>query len=113
MTEKAEGLVDLESDCQSLLTINPNNDSIGQFPSIVLSNLVVIEDKIIHTRNLNYTSGGDLEEDGNGSNITGSRRTDIVIEFVDDKLKLTIDVYENANNNNLNEIVASRVFNEL
>ena len=113
LDEKIPNVVDIESDCQSLVSINPENNSDGQFPIITASNLPVIDGKIRYTRNITYTSGHDLEEDVSGSNITGSRRTDVLIEIVDDRLRLTLSIYENANNNNLNEIVAERVFNEL
>ena len=113
LNQKAQFVVDIETDCQSLVSTNPQNSTLGQFPTISATNLVVIDGKINYTRNLNYTSGHDLEEDVNGSNITGSRRTDIQIKFVGDKLHIKLDIYDNANNANLNEIVATRIFNEL
>lgn len=73
LDEKAENVVDIETDCQSLVTVNPENSTLGQFPSISANNLLV----------------------------------------VDGRLKLTIKVYKNANNDNLNEVVATRIFNEL
>lgn len=113
LDEKQPNVVDIETDCQSLVTINPENDTLGQFPSISASNLLVIDGEIRYTRNLNYSSGNDIEEDVSGSNITGNRRTDFLFQKVDNRLKLTIRIYKNANNNNLNYIVAERVFNEL
>lgn len=113
LDEKFPNVVDLEIDCQSLVTINPENGTLGQFPVMTLSNLNVIEGKMRYTRNINYNSGNDLEEDVSGSNITGNKRTDFLFEVVDSKLRITISIYENANNDNLNEIVAVRVFNEI
>ena len=113
LDEKIENVVDIESDCQSLVTVNPKNNTYGQFPTITASNLQVINGEIRYTRNINYVAGNDIEEDDNGSNITGSRRTDIFIKFVNDKLRIRLDIYEQSNNNNLNEIVATRYFNEL
>lgn len=113
LDEKVEGLVDIENDCQSLVSVNLENDTLGQFPTISASNLVVINNEIRYTRNLNYSSGNDLEEDVNSDNITGSRCTDIFMKFVDSRLQITLKIYENSNNNNLNSVVATRVFNEL
>lgn len=113
LDEKNPGLVDIESDCQSLVTKNPQNNTLGQFPTITATNLIALGNEIRYTRNVNYSSGNDIEEDVSGSNITGNRRTDFLIKFVDEKLELTISIYRNANNANLNEIVATRVFKEL
>ncbi|NVM46740.1 MAG: hypothetical protein HWN79_17675 [Candidatus Lokiarchaeota archaeon] len=112
-TQKTETLVDLETECQSLLSTNPENDTIAQHPVVALTNLIIINGKMIHSRNINYLSGHDIEQDVNGSNITGNHRTDFIFEFVDDKLKLTIKIFDDANNNNINKLVATRVFNEL
>jgi len=113
LDEKAPNVVDIESDCQSLTTLNPQNDTIGQFPRISGTNYLVTKGAVRFTRDLNYTSGHDIEEDVSGANILGKRRTDVVIEVVDNRMRLTISVYSNSNNNNLNWIVAKRVFNEL
>ena len=112
IANKSPTLVDIETDCQNLLTINPENNSIGQFPIISATNLVVLNNEIRHSRNISYTSGNDIEEDVSGSNITGTRRTDIFINMIDGKLRIKMSIYQNANNNNVNNIVAERVFNE-
>lgn len=109
----AENIVHLDSDCQSLVSVNPENKSLGQFPRITNYSNVIIDNKIRFTKNVTYSSGNDLEEDVSGSNITGSRRTDVVIEHEAGKLKLTIKVYKAANNSNLNSVVAVRVFREV
>lgn len=113
LDQKAENVIDIESDCQSLVSVNPQNSTLGQFPTISASNLIVLDGAIRFTKNLNFTAGNDLEEDVSGANITGSRRTDVLITFEDSKLKLVIKVYKSANNNNLNEIIATRTFSEL
>lgn len=113
LTQKSESLVDVESECQSLLTTNPENGTVGQFPTISQSNVLIVNGELRFTRNLNYTSGNDIEEDKSGSNITGQRRTDVRIFFEDDLLKVNITVYGNSNNNNLNDIDAERSFTEI
>lgn len=113
LDEKLSNVVDIEVDCQSLVTVNPKNKSLGQFPTIAATSLFVINGEIKFTKNLNYTTGNDIEEDQNGSNITGSRRTDFRIYIKNDLLHLNIDIYKNSNNNNLNEVVASRKFREI
>ena len=112
ISQKTENVIDIEADCQELVTVNPENNSLGQFPIITATNLIAVDRVVRYSRNLTYTSGQDIEEDVNGANITGSRRTDIVVDFSNDKMKLTISIYENANGANINEIVAERVFNE-
>ena len=114
LDEKLPNVVDLESDCQSLVSINPENGTIGQFPTISRSGLLVINNEIRFTQDLNFTSGNDIEEDVNGSNITGRRRTDFRF-FYDENMKLNVEikVFNAQNNNNLNEIIVDRVFKEL
>ena len=111
--ERIDNVYDLTLECQSLVTTNPKNSSAGQFPPLNLKNLIPVEGKIKLTKDFTYTSGHDLEEDVSGSNITGKRRTDIVISLESGKLKIEIDVWKAANNSNLNEIVAKRLFKEL
>lgn len=114
LDEKQDGVVDIETDCQSLVSVNPENGTLGQFPSVSGTNFLVTKDRELRfTKNLRYTSGNDLETDASGSNITGTRRTDFIFKFVDYRLELTIIVYANANNDNLNAVVATRTFKEL
>lgn len=113
LDEKAPNIYNLTSECQSLVTINPQNGTYGQFPTITATNLIVYESAIRFSRVLNFTSGHDLENDANGQNILGRRRVDIVVQFKQDGLEVKMDVYRNDNFDNLNEIVASRVFKEL
>lgn len=113
LDEKAPNVIDLESDCQSLVTVNPENSTLGQFPVLNATNLLVSSGKVQFTRDITYTAGHDIEEDASGIDILGKRRTDVTLKLVDEKLVITIKIYANANNNNLNFIVAERVFNEL
>jgi hypothetical protein len=113
LDEKVENVVDIETDCFSLVTENPKDNSLGEFPAISGSNLVVRDDEIRFTKNVNYTSGNDIEEDATGSNITGSKRTDYRFYFKDDRLTLTIKIYDSSINNNVNEVIATRIFKEL
>lgn len=114
LDEKIENVVDIESDCQSLVSVNPENGTLGQFPRVSQTNLLIINGEIRFTVDLNYTSGNDIEEDVSGSNITGRRRTDFRIYFSDSgELKVNIKVYGSSNNNNLNEIVVNRTFTEI
>lgn len=113
LDEKFPNIVDLESDCQSLVTKNPENNTLGQFPRLHISGLQVRNNEIRRTMNVRYDSGDDIEEDVSGANISGTKRTDLLFQVVDGKLKLTISIYKNADGSNLNEIVATRTFKEL
>lgn len=114
LDEKLPNVVDIESDCQSLVSVNPENGTLGQFPTITASGLLVINNKIELIRDLNYSSGNDIEEDVSGSNVTGRRRTDMIFSFDEDgKLNVEIKVYKNRNNDNLNEVVVERIFKQV
>ena len=113
LDEKIDNVVDIETDCQSLLSINPKNSTVGQFPGISGTNLLVVNGEIRFTRNVSYTTGNDLEEDISGTDIVGSKRTDFLIQVLNGRIKITITIFKAANNNNLNEIIAERIFNEI
>lgn len=112
LNEIQPGVVDILSNCQSLVSENPENGTFGEFPRITRTNAFVQNGEIRFTVDLNYTSDNDIEEDESGSNITGRRRTDVVVKFNDNnKLELTVDVWRD--DNNINNVIASRVFTEI
>lgn len=119
---KIELIVDEEGDVlvspygQVLNSINPKDGSLGTHPVInfVSAPLPVINNELRLYQNYNYTSGGDIEEDVSGSNITGNRATDIRIYLLDDgRLRIKINVYDDAVNNNINSIIATRTFTSI
>jgi hypothetical protein len=61
------------------------------------------------TANVTY-GGGDLEEDISGSNITGRRRTDFIVKWIDSEVILTIKVYRDEINDNINAVVLNRTY---
>lgn len=93
---------------QLLTTINPINNTFGELPKLS-GEYVIVDNKVRFTKDLNYTPGNDIEEDSSGNDIRGKRRTDITIEFVDDRLQITYEIYANKKNDNVNYIVAKRV----
>ena len=104
----------LTAECQSLVTVNPANQSLGQFPRLVFNNLVASDDGALRaSRNLNFTSGHDLEEDVSGRDVRGVKRVDIVLKLINNKLIMQIKVFKNANNDNLNEVIIDREFKEI
>lgn len=111
--EEVDSKVTLDSDCFSLVTKNPKNGTLGQFPRFSIKDKIVINEELRIVLDVNYNSGHDIEEDSSGANITGTRRTDLLFRFIEGKLRLNIKVYANKNNNNLNFIVAKRSFKEL
>lgn len=81
-------------------------------PTVTRENLEPKNGKIFFSQNVNYGSSSqyDLEEDVSGSDITGSKRTDYLFELLDGgKIKLTIKIYDNTINNNVNSVIATRV----
>lgn len=113
LDQKTNGLVDLDSECQSLVTVNPQNKTLGQFPTLSRRNMIIIDGEIRQFFTLNFNSGHDIEEDMSGANITGRRRVDMRIFIKDDRLNIELKIYKNDNNDNLNEVVAVRRFKEL
>lgn len=115
LEEKFPGVFNLTSECQNLLTINPENDTIGQFPRITASNLLLNDNSdLIFSGTMNLTSGNDIEEDESGDNLTGRKRFDAKISFnQDNKLTLKISVYAENNFDNLNFIVVEREFKQV
>lgn len=97
---------------QSLNSLNPENSSYGTHPTISENGLYAIDNKLyIRPRNYNYSSSThDIEEDVSGSNITGNKRTDILVELKGDTLHIKIDIWGGAISHNINEIIASRDF---
>ena len=92
-----------------LLSTNPQNDTIGEHPHFGFSNLKLLGGAIKFTRDFNYTTGGDLEEDVSGSNIHDRRRTDIELKMLDNgTLRVTVKIWDAATNSNINFIVAER-----
>ena len=101
-------------DNQVLLSINPNNDTFATHPIIRKSKLQVIGNTAKWTQNVNYSDGNDLEEDVNGSNIRGVKKTNFKFELSENgNITLTIEIYSDKINNNSNWIVATRVFSSL
>jgi len=99
-----------------LNSINPKNNSTGTHPNITDRNVQPVNGKLIlPSRNYNYSSSThDIEEDDSGSNITGNHRTDITVEKVGyNKIKLTIQIWDGALNNNVNNIIANRTLTSL
>lgn len=115
LEETIEGLVNIDSDCFSLVSKNPENGTFGQFPSFTRRDIKVRDGKLLFFVDLNFSSSThDIEEDDSGSNISGRRRVDVEIFFdEDDRLVLRLFVYEGQNNGNLNDIVVRRTFREL
>jgi len=116
LSTDGNGNVTFESTGQSLNSINPKNNSTGTHPNITDRNVQPVNGKLIlPSRNYNYSSSThDIEEDDSGSNITGNHRTDITVEKVGyNKIKLTIQIWDGALNNNVNNIIANRTLTSL
>ena len=108
---QSEYAILISSSNQLLTTINPQNNTFGELPRIS-GEYTIVDNKVKISRNLNYTSGNDIEEDVSGNDITGQRRTDITIELVDERLQITYEIYSDRIGNNANFIVATRILKE-
>lgn len=98
-------------DAQVLNTVNPENDTLGTFPIVTESGVEINNGALFFSKDLNYRDGNDLEEDVSGDNIRGRRRTDFTIEKTEIGVRMTVQIYANRSNDNLNFVVATRVFN--
>lgn len=111
LTQNFDGLVDIATSCQKLVTVNPENDTLGEFPNISLRDQKIIDGKVRFTVYQNFTSDLDVEEDVSGSNISGRKKVEGVLEFVEGSLRLELRVFDD--DTNLNFVVAERVFEEV
>ena len=62
--------------------------------------------KVSFSKNVNYNSAKeDIEEDESGNDINGSKLTSFLLEKLEDeKIRLTITIYANSSNNNINYV---------
>ena len=99
---------------QSIQSVNPANDTIGSHPIISGSDLPIVDGAIRFHKNVNYKSNThDIEKDV-GGDIDGTKRTDYIIEMLESgRIRLTIKIYDNKINTNVNFIVAERVLESL
>lgn len=104
---KSGDYVHIISSGQLLTTVNPNNNTYAELPK-VSGKYRVVDGEIKFTKNLNFTSGNDVEEDDNGRDIRNQRRVDVRIYYNNGKLTLKYSIYSDRLNNNANEIVAVR-----
>jgi hypothetical protein len=110
----SDGDVTVLSQGQILTSVNPENDTFAQHPTISRVNEEVVDGSVRFSVNLNYTSGHDLEEDVSGANVLGQKRTDVLIQVLESgKLKITLTVYSDKLSNNANYVVAVRSFESL
>jgi hypothetical protein len=106
-----DGEVTILTAGQLLVSINPKNETFGTHPKLNKTGLEPVAGVISFVKDMNYTSGMDLEEDVNGANIRGKRMTDVLIQQLPgDRIRITIKIYSDRIKNNPNFIVAVRVF---
>lgn len=107
-----DGEVIIESTSQSLTSLNPQNNTLAYHPAIT-GKYEPHFDEVRFVRNVNYTAGQDIEEDVSGADIVGSRRTDVSIKLTTAGIKITVKIYNASLNNDVDEVVATRVFESL
>lgn len=111
LVQSADGDVSILRQGQLLTSVNPQNDTFAQHPAISRTNEEVVGGKIAFTLNLNYTSGQDVEQDVSGANITGKKRTDVLIELIEEgRIRIKLTIYSDQLNANANYVVATRIF---
>lgn len=108
-----ENKVTIDTRIQVMTSENPQNGTFGEHPRITGTDLLVKDGKVRWTLNVNYTTGNDIEEDASGANIVGQKRTDYLIEFINDKLRVTVSIWNDKINNNANNIIAKRILEEI
>tara|TARA_R100001086_G_scaffold245229_1_gene175885 strand:- start:968 stop:1462 length:495 start_codon:yes stop_codon:yes gene_type:complete len=110
----SDGEVTILSQGQLLVSTNPQNDTFGTHPKFSAVGLEPQRNELRLVKDLNYNAGQDLEEDQTGNNITGKKKTEILIEMLDyGKLRITIKIYSDSINNNANYVIAVRTFTSL
>lgn len=113
LVANSDGEISTTNTAQSLNSINPQNNTLCTHPIIRAINLKIRSGFIFLSKNENYDSSThDVENDLTGANITGLHRTDYLIESLDNgkSIRITITIFDNAINTNINSIVAVRVF---
>ena len=114
LVQASDGDVSILSQGQLLTSVNPQNDTFAQHPVISRTNQEVVNGKIAFSVNLNYTSGQDVEQDVSGANITGQKRTDVLIELIEEgRIRIKFTIYSDQLNANANYIIATRIFETL
>ena len=106
-----DGEVSILSAGQTLVSVNPKNESLGSHPRISKTNIEPVAGIISFIQDYNYTDRNDLEEDSSGANIRGRRATEVLIEQrPNNGLRITIKIYSGELKDNPNFVVAQRVF---
>lgn len=105
-----DGIANIFTPCQRLVSVNPKNGTFGEFPSLHIRNALIEGNKIRFSQYLNFTDANDIEEDVSGSNVRGRKKVDGLIQLVDGRLQLELKVYKNETN--LNSVVVTRTFTE-
>jgi len=101
------GRITFDTNGEYITSENSYNSSISNHPIINDQN---IDNMILYPRNYTYNTSNNIL-DNNGNLLTGSRRTDISLSYIDeDKITLTISIY-NASINNSTNIVVTRIIN--
>jgi len=103
----------LQNNNSLLSSVNPENNTLGTHPKFPFTEICTNDGIYRYSRNQQYSSGNDLEQDISGSNITGNKKTDFEFSFQDGQMKLKIKIYSNASNNNINSVIAEREFESL
>ena len=104
------GDITFESSGQTLVSVNPQNDTLGEHPKVTTKNVRILDGKLhVLNQNYNYSSSThDIENDTTGANITGRHRTDIVVSKKGEGILIHIKIYQGAVGSNLNSVIAER-----
>lgn len=92
------------------------NGSFGTHPTISFSSVVPYENSFSYSKDINYSSSNDLEEDGTTSDLgSGKHYTVYEFELIAGYLELTIKIHEGSlsDSGSINSIVIERRFREL
>jgi hypothetical protein len=105
----SDDTVTILKDNQILTSINPGNETLATHPQIYRNKIIPLnKNTLFFSINVNYTESHDIEEDVNGRDIRGQKKTDFLFELNDGVLNLTIFIYSDKINNNTNYIIATR-----
>jgi hypothetical protein len=94
--EDSQDRVYIEAEGWQVVTINPkvlNGNNFADHPSIDAERLPKKNGFVTFEKDISYNSGNNLREDKNNDLITGTKRTKLFIESLEDGIKIRIEVY--------------------
>lgn len=98
---------------QSIISENPKSKDFATHPTMHGNRLRITDGRLIWSVNVKYVTYNNIKEDNSNTVITGVRRTDYLLTYVNGKMTLSIKVWEGPINNVIGNIVVKRIVVEI